>query len=112
MLMPKPSSMICGFTPERKSQPCGSQGGPTPGSVSGSRTPKTNRASRPGGSEALDPVMSSLALASRQADLDPPRRLFGVFLLAHEVDLGRADVGMAGELADLVHRSSVPDGVV
>ena len=42
------------------------------------------------------------ALASRDADLDPPGRHLGVLLLADEVDLGGADVGMAGELAHLV----------
>ena len=44
----------------------------------------------------------SLALASRDADLDAPCRHLGVFLLADEVDLGRADVGVAGELPHLV----------
>ena len=58
------------------------------------------------------PPPGSLALASRQADLDPPGRHLGVFLLADEVDLGGADVGMAGELAHLVHRRPVADGVV
>ena len=46
--------------------------------------------------------MGSLALSSRHADLDPPRRHLGVFLLADEVDLGGADVGVAGELPHLV----------
>ena len=48
------------------------------------------------------PPPGSLALASRDADLDPPGRHLGVFLLADEVDLGRSDVGMAGELPHLV----------
>ena len=50
--------------------------------------------------------------ASRDANVDAPRRHLGVFLLTHEVDLGRADVGVAGELPHLVHRGPVPDGVV
>ena len=41
----------------------------------------------------------SLALASRDADLDPPCRYFGVFLLANEVELRRADVGMPANSA-------------
>ena len=44
----------------------------------------------------------SLVLAPRQADLDLPGRHLGVFLLADEVDLGGADVGVAGELPHLV----------
>ena len=31
---------------------------------------------------------------------------------AHEVDLGRADIGVPGELPHLVHRGPVADGVV
>ena len=58
------------------------------------------------------PPPGSLALASRQADLDPPGRHLGVLLLADEVDLGGADVGVAGEFAHLVHRGPVADGVV
>jgi hypothetical protein len=34
--------------------------------------------------------------------MNPPRRHFGVFLLADEVDLGRPDIGVAGGLAHLV----------
>ncbi len=45
----------------------------------------------------------------READLDAPGRHRGVFLLADEVDLGRADVGVAGELPHLVHRRPVAD---
>jgi hypothetical protein len=37
--------------------------------------------------------VNSLVLASRDADLDPPRCHLGVFLLAHEVDLGRPGDG-------------------
>src|SRR5512135_982195 len=57
-------------------------------------------------------VDSSLVLASRQADMDAPRRHLGVLLLTHEVDLGRADIGVPGELAHLVHRGPVADRVV
>ena len=41
-----------------------------------------------------------------------PRRHFAVLLLAHEVQLGGADVAVAGELAHLMHRRPVADGVV
>jgi hypothetical protein len=44
----------------------------------------------------------SLALAPRDANLDSPRRDLGIFLFPHEVDLGRSDISMAGELAHLV----------
>src|SRR5271165_6652020 len=56
--------------------------------------------------------MDSLARASRDANVDAPRRYLGVFLLAHEVELGRPDIGVPGELAHLVHGRPVPDGVV
>ena len=56
--------------------------------------------------------MDSLARASRDANVDPPRRHLGVFLLAHEVELGGPDIGVAGELAHLVQRGAVADGVV
>src|SRR5262249_30153490 len=55
---------------------------------------------------------SLLGTMSREADLDPPRRDLRVFLLAHEVDHGRADVGVSCELPHLVHRGAVPDRVV
>ena len=42
--------------------------------------------------------MDSRARASRDANVDSPRRHLGVFLLAHEVDLGRPDIGVPGEL--------------
>jgi hypothetical protein len=35
--------------------------------------------------------------------VDAPRRHLGVFLLTHEVELGRPDVGMPGKLEHLVH---------
>src|SRR5207253_9963322 len=66
-----------------------------------------------GGTLAANLVATgSLAFASHDADLDPPRRHLGVFLLADEVDLGRADIGVPGELPHLVHGRPVPDGVV
>ena len=46
------------------------------------------------------------------ADVDAPCRHLGVFLLADEVELGGADVAVAGELAHLVHRGAVTDGVL
>ena len=46
--------------------------------------------------------MGSLAPGTCQPDLDAPGRHLGVFLLADEVDLGGADVGVAGELPHLV----------
>jgi hypothetical protein len=65
-------------------------------------------------SAVADPFRAtdSLVLASRQSDLDAPRRHLGVFLLAHEVDLGCPDIRVPGELAHLVHRRSIPDRVV
>jgi len=42
------------------------------------------------------------AIGSREADLDAPGGHLGVFLLADEVDLGGADVGVVGELPHLV----------
>ena len=44
------------------------------------------------------PPPDSLAFASRHADLDSPRRHLGVFLLSHEIDLGRPDIRMPGKL--------------
>ncbi len=57
-------------------------------------------------------AVDSLALASRHANVDSPRRDLGVFLLTHEVELGRPDIGMPGKLAHLVERGAVADGVV
>ena len=54
----------------------------------------------------------SSASRSCEADLDPPRCDLGVLLLAHEVDLGRPDVGMTGELPHFVHGGPVTDGIV
>jgi hypothetical protein len=48
-----------------------------------------------GDRELLDP-------GPREADLDAPRRHLGVFFLADEVELGGADVAVAGELPHLV----------
>ena len=56
--------------------------------------------------------MDSLARASRDANVDPPRRHFRVFLFPHEIDLGCADVGMSRELPHLVHGRPIPDRVV
>jgi hypothetical protein len=44
--------------------------------------------------------------------VDPPRRHFGVLLLAHEVELGRPDIRVPGKLTHLVQRGAVADGVV
>src|SRR5262249_38142415 len=55
---------------------------------------------------------ASLAFAARESDLNPPGGHVGIFLLAHEVDLGRPVIGVAGKLPHLVHRSPVVDGVV
>ncbi len=56
--------------------------------------------------------MGSLAPGACQPDLDAPRRHLGVFFLALEVELGRPDVGVAGELPHFVHRRPVADRVV
>src|SRR5512135_3917176 len=56
----------------------------------------------------MESAVDSLALASRQANLDPPRRHLGVLLLTHEVDLGGAEIGVPGELAHLVQRGPCP----
>jgi hypothetical protein len=56
-------------------------------------------------STAMDwgrPPPVSLDLASRDADLDPPRRNFRVFLFAHEIDLSCSDISMSSELPHLV----------
>src|SRR3954451_5423522 len=63
------------------------------------------------GATASGPGRSG-ALRPRDADLDPPRRHLGVLLLAHEVELGRADVAVSRELPHLVQRGAVADGVV
>ena len=66
-------------------------------------------------SAVADPFRAtdSRARASRDANLDAPRRyLSSVFLLPHEVDLGGADIGVPGELAHLVHGRPVADRVV
>src|SRR5512135_2461394 len=52
----------------------------------------------------MESAVDSGARGSRDADVDPSRRQLGVLLLAHEVELGRADVGVPGELAHLVQR--------
>jgi hypothetical protein len=56
--------------------------------------------------------VDSHARASRDANVDAPRRHLGVFLLAHELELSRPDIGVPGELAHLVQRGAVADGVV
>jgi hypothetical protein len=56
--------------------------------------------------------MGSLAPGTRQPDPDAAIGDLGVLLPADEIDLGGADVSVAGELADLVHRRLVADGVV
>src|SRR5437867_402503 len=45
----------------------------------------------------------SLALSSRQTNLDAAGGHLGVFLFPHEVDLGRPNIRVAGKLADFVH---------
>src|SRR5271165_6100033 len=52
----------------------------------------------------LDHTTGLLALAFRDANVDAPRRHLGVFLLAHEIDLGGADIGVPREFPHLVHR--------
>src|SRR5271157_251508 len=54
----------------------------------------------------------SLAPGPGQADLDAAGGDLGVFLLADEVELGGADVGVPREFPHLVHGRPVPDGVV
>src|SRR5208337_3040231 len=63
-------------------------------------------------SAAKGSAVASLALTSRHANVDSPRRHLGVFLLGHEVELGRSDIRMPGKLAHLVHLRPVADGVV
>lgn len=53
---------------------------------------------------------ASLGFASSHADLDAAGRHLGVFLLVDGVKLGGADVGVAGKLADLMHRCAIVDG--
>ena len=48
------------------------------------------------------PPRCSLALEAGPPDLDAAGRHLGVLLLADEVDLGGPDIGVAGELPDLV----------
>jgi hypothetical protein len=55
--------------------------------------------------------MGSLSLGTCEPDLDAPGRHLGVFFFADEVDLGGADVGVPSELAHLMHRRPVADGV-
>ena len=64
------------------------------------------------GGDSAPAVVGVARLGSYDADLDAPRRHLGVFLLAHEIDLGGADIGVPGELPHLVHRGPIPDGVV
>ena len=52
--------------------------------------------------------MASLGLASRDANVDAPRRHLGVFLLAREVELGRPDIRVPGELAHLGLAGGLP----
>ena len=56
--------------------------------------------------------MGSLVPGTCQPDVDPPGRHLGVFLLADEVNLSGADVGVAGKLPYFVHRRPVADRVV
>src|SRR5262249_54629561 len=72
--------------------------------------PRIQAVRRRGSSRRPPPV--SLALASRDADLDPPRRHLGIFLLADKIDFSSSYICMPGKLAHLVHRRSVPDGIV
>ena len=58
------------------------------------------------------PSPGSLALAVDDADLNAACGDLGVFLLADEVDLRRADVGVAGESPDLVNGGPIAVGVV
>jgi len=55
-------------------------------------------------SAVADPFRAtdSLALASRDANLDPPGSNLRVLLFPHEVDLGGPDIRVAGKLAHLV----------
>ena len=65
-------------------------------------------------SAVADPFRAtdSLAFASREANVDAPRRDLGILLAAHEVDLGDPDIGISGKLPHLVHGRPVPDGIV
>ena len=56
----------------------------------------------------MESAAGSLALASRHANVDAPRRHLGVFLLAHEVDLGRPDIRVPGELPHLGLAGGLP----
>src|SRR5512135_821445 len=56
----------------------------------------------------MESAVGSLARASRDADVDAPRRHLGVFLVAHEVELGRPDIGVPGELAHLGLAGGLP----
>jgi hypothetical protein len=56
------------------------------------------------------PPTGSLALSSRDTNLDPPCRHLGVFLLAHEGDLGGADgVFLSEHMPMRVVTGFVPD---
>ena len=44
--------------------------------------------------------------------MDPPRRHLGVLLLPHEVDLGRADIGVPVNSRTWCSEAHVADGVV
>jgi hypothetical protein len=46
--------------------------------------------------------MVSFVLAPGHTDLNPPRRHLGILFFSDEIDLGGADVGVAGELPHLV----------
>jgi hypothetical protein len=56
---------------------------------------------------AIQSAHSSLALTPRPADLDFPGGHFAVFFLADKIDLSRANIRMAREFANFVHRRSV-----
>jgi hypothetical protein len=57
-------------------------------------------------------IIDSLDPGPREADLDAAGGDFGIFLLAHEVDLGRTDVAVPGEFPHSVHGRRVSDRVV
>ena len=47
-------------------------------------------------------VTDLLATGARRADLDTAGGVLGVFVRGHQVEFGRADVGVTGELLHLV----------
>src|SRR5262249_33577327 len=57
---------------------------------------------RPGGFPGPR-CLGSLALGTGPPDLDAARRHLGILLASDEVDLGGADVAVAGKFANLVH---------